>query len=78
MSGNRIGFMVLTYTETDAMARTLVKYELCGSRAAAENECGRQQAHAAVDAKFGKSPPWRYSYEVAELVTCDPEAGGKP
>jgi hypothetical protein len=74
MSGNRIGFVVLTrVTESDGTPGAFVTYqEVTGPRAVAENERDRQRAHYEVDVRFGDDRPDRYAYEVAELVTCDP------
>ena len=74
MSGNRIGFVVLTcITERDGRQGAAVDYqEVRGPYSAAEKERDRLRAHYDIDVKFGEeTPPDRYSYEVAELVTCD-------
>ena len=74
LSGNHIGFVVLTrVTDSDGTPCAFVSYqEVTGPRAAGK-ERDRQRAHFDIDVKFGEEQqPERYSYEVAELVTCDP------
>ena len=83
MSGNHIGFVVVTFiTAPDGTMRTGTEFnEVHGTYAKAERARDRQRAYYEVEMLFDDGspyPPDRYGYEVAELVTCDPEAGGKP
>lgn len=75
MSGNHIGFVVLTrVTESDGTPGAFVIYqEVTGPYAAAEKERDRQREHQEIDVKYGAEERWRYSYEVAELCTYDPD-----